>query len=294
MKILFTADIHASMGHLQSMLATARRESVDVVIIGGDLVPHHLPGAVGKGVLEAQRRYLRNVFVPALRAFRQYHPAAIYADLSNDDYLAGREHLQAEDGGLLHLLHMRVAPLNSDVDLIGFMVVPPTPFARKDWEKPDTREQPYAPGNRVTTAGHVSVSGSLTPRQLDLSTADTIEADLERLSERVDRAFVFVSHCPPFQTPLDMISGGQHVGSLAIRRFIERWARRGRLLASLHGHIHESPLRSGSAVTRIAGSLSINPGQGNGEGAPFGYALLRLRDAAAGAPEVEVLRIATP
>ena len=34
---------------------------------------------------------------------------------------------------------------------------------------------------------------------------------------------------------------GVHVGSLAIRNFIKKWARKGLLIAAFHGHIHESP-----------------------------------------------------
>jgi Icc-related predicted phosphoesterase len=48
------------------------------------------------------------------------------------------------------------------------------------------------------------------------------------------------------------------------------------LIASFHGHIHESPVRSGSIVTELGGSLCLNPGQGNGKGSPFRYVIFRL------------------
>lgn len=60
------------------------------------------------------------------------------------------------------------------------------------------------------------------------------------------------------------------------RDFIEEWSVKGLLIASFHGHIHESPRRSGAIQTRIKNSLCINPGQGNGAGSEFRYVLFRL------------------
>jgi Icc-related predicted phosphoesterase len=84
---------------------------------------------------------------------------------------------------------------------------------------------------------------------------------LAESSQQIDRPFIFVSHCPSYDTPLDVINSGAHVGSLSIRRFIEHWSDRSMPLASLHGHIHESPRRSGSIMTQVNTALSINPGQ---------------------------------
>ena len=59
MKILFTSDIHASNGHLESALSTAEKEKVDVLIIGGDLIPHQLPQNRQQDILQAQKDLLQ-------------------------------------------------------------------------------------------------------------------------------------------------------------------------------------------------------------------------------------------
>ena len=63
-------------------------------------------------------------------------------------------------------------------------------------------------------------------------------------------------HAPPFNTKLDIISSGIHVGSKAIRNFIEKE----QPYLTLHGHIHESPKMSGSYVDNIGKTICINLG----------------------------------
>lgn len=296
MKILYTSDIHADTGHLEAMLSAALETVAEAIIIGGDIIPHHLPRWKALGPLEAQKAYLREVMIPAFSAFLERRSIPIYLDLGNDDWISGRSLLTPHDGTLFHLLHMRRHRLAAGgdmdgIDVIGYMCVPPTPFNRKDWEKPDAGDWPYPPENRVRLDGYLSSGGRLEQHTLDLDSEETIAADLERLSARVRGPFVFVAHSPPYGTPLDVIQSGLQVGSISIRRFIERWAGEGRLLASLHGHIHESPRRSGALHTRIGGVLCINPGQENGPGGWFRYVLLEIEAGASGGPGIRILRV---
>lgn len=62
---------------------------------------------------------------------------------------------------------------------------------------------------------------------------------------------VLVSHTPPLNTNCDRINGGAHVGSTAVREFIEKT----RPVLCLCGHIHEA-----RAEDRIGDTLVINPG----------------------------------
>ena len=63
-------------------------------------------------------------------------------------------------------------------------------------------------------------------------------------------------HAPPFGTKLDIITSKEHVGSKAIRNFIEKE----QPFLTLHGHIHESPRMSGSYFDKIGSTLCINVG----------------------------------
>jgi Icc-related predicted phosphoesterase len=284
MKILYTSDIHVNDRHLDTLCALAAEQAVDTLIIGGDLIPHYLPRLAAKDLLEAQTAYLETVLVPKICALKQKKDMPVYLDLGNDDLFGARKVLTALDGDLIHLLHLRRHPLTESVDIVGYMIVPPTPFQRKDWEKPDSRENPFEQGNRILLNGYVSRRGSIEPTVLDLDSADTIESDLNRLSGLIERPFIFVAHSPPYGTPLDVLSNGTYVGSRSIRRFIQKWSEKGHLIASLHGHIHESPFRSGSIQTRIGKALCLNPGQAT----DFRYVIFEL-DVRQPLPQVRIL-----
>jgi Icc-related predicted phosphoesterase len=63
--------------------------------------------------------------------------------------------------------------------------------------------------------------------------------------------FILVSHPPPMQTKTDRLTNGNHVGSRAVRSFIEEK----QPLLCLTGHIHES-----RGEDRIGRTLVLNPG----------------------------------
>lgn len=73
---------------------------------------------------------------------------------------------------------------------------------------------------------------------------------------------ILVSHNPPKDTTCDVIPGGVHVGSTAVREFIEE----AQPDICLCGHIHES-----RAVDRIGRTVVVNPGALAGGG----YVLVR-------------------
>jgi Icc-related predicted phosphoesterase len=63
--------------------------------------------------------------------------------------------------------------------------------------------------------------------------------------------FILVSHPPPVQTKTDRLTNGNHVGSRAVRSFIEEK----QPLLCLTGHIHES-----RGLDHIGRTLILNPG----------------------------------
>jgi uncharacterized protein len=278
MRFLFTSDIHASYDHLFSMLEKARKNSVDAVVIGGDIIPHYLPDFDRNDILNAQADYLKKIFIPAIEKFKIKNRVKFYLDMGNDDFIAGRRLLENQQENLFELLHMQLYPFTDKVDIVGYMAVPPTPFGRKDWEKPDCKKQIFAPGNLITTTGVVSRNGFLENTVIDLNSEDSIEANLKDLEQKISRPFIFVSHSPPYNTTLDLMYNNEHVGSLAIREFIEKWSKKKFLLGSFHGHIHESPHCTGSIMTMIHQTPCFNPGQENGIGSQFRYILLSLAD----------------
>jgi Icc-related predicted phosphoesterase len=62
---------------------------------------------------------------------------------------------------------------------------------------------------------------------------------------------LFVSHAPPYNTSVDIVADGQHVGSLAVREFIKNYQPD----VCITGHIHE-----GKGEDKIGQTVVINPG----------------------------------
>jgi Icc-related predicted phosphoesterase len=134
----------------------------------------------------------------------------------------------------------------------GYAYVPPTPFLLKDWERYDVSRY-VDPGCVSPEEGRRSVPVSASELRYS-----TIREDLERLTgdDALDRA-VFLFHTPPYRTKLDRaaldgkmvdhVHVDVHVGSIAVKRFIETR----QPLLTLHGHVHESARLTGSWRDRI-------------------------------------------
>jgi Icc-related predicted phosphoesterase len=176
----------------------------------------------------------------------------VFLILGNDDprFFESRL-LDASTRGLWEYVHNRRVFLES-FQVQGYSYVPPSPFLLKDWERYDV--------SRYNDPGCVSPEEGI--RSIPVSEQETryttIQEDLNLLAAggNPDRA-VYLFHAPPYQTKLDraaldnkMIDGvplDVHVGSIAIKRFIESH----QPLVALHGHIHESARLTGEWRDRI-------------------------------------------
>jgi len=138
--------------------------------------------------------------------------------------------------------------------LAGYACVPLTPFSIKDYERRDDGPlPPFGFG-----MAYASWSGEIRPvTARDVAAQPSIAEGLEALARRSDPSrTIYVCHTPPANTPLDNMPRGKHVGSRALRAFIERYAPP----LTLHGHIHESPDMSGHYAARLGTTWCVNPG----------------------------------
>jgi Icc-related predicted phosphoesterase len=258
---LFTSDLHGHPAFYVELVRLCADRHPAVVILGGDLAPH----GSGAGGIAGQREFFAGPFRAAAGQLAADTPGLrLFVILGNDDWRASLDPLETEDGGLWRLLHGRAVPVEEEGDeparfVAGLSWVPPTPFVQKDWERWDTPDAP--PGWRAE--GVVSDGGGLRPVRLDgpvpgETIADAL-AELGRLSppERT----VYCLHSPPYDTLCDVIPDGSHVGSRAIRRFLER----AQPPLVLSGHVHESPRLTGAYRDRIGRTLVVNPGQFEGK-----------------------------
>jgi Icc-related predicted phosphoesterase len=121
-----------------------------------------------------------------------------------------------------------------------------------------------APGVGIMGVGYSSPTPFSTPSEVPDKTLSQWLEEAHAQVKGYDK-LVAVIHDPPKGTKLDVVGGGTHVGSAAVRAFIERVQPD----VVLTGHIHESDGEDVIGRTRI-----VNPGMLSSGG----YAVISLRD----------------
>jgi len=256
----FATDLHGHCDRYEKLIASLTREHPSVVFLGGDLLPRSMfsfnqpaPG---------QSDFLKDYLLPAFTTAKQHLGAdypAIFLILGNDDPRWQEELFQSESTrGLWQYAHGRKFAAN-EFPVYGYACVPPTPFLLKDWECYDV--------SRYVPPGSISPEEGRRSMPADESRVKwgTIQRDLDSLAseESLDQA-TFLFHTPPYDTPLDRaaldgktfehVALDLHVGSIAVRRFIETR----QPLLTLHGHIHESARLTGEWKIRLGRTVCIN------------------------------------
>ncbi len=171
-----------------------------------------------------QRSFIEFCLIPKLSGLSG-EGKQVFVQMGNDDFGVNMDLLEkAEKEGVLKVTHMKKHVMGK-FEVMGYSCVNPFPFLFKEWERSE----------------------------------DDIRNDLEKIFEGSDKEkSIFVFHAPPHGTKLDIIHGGENMGSRSVREFIEKE----QPLLTLHGHIHESAEISGSIKDRIGRTLCVNPGPG--------------------------------
>jgi Icc-related predicted phosphoesterase len=248
MKCFFVSDLHGDIEKYKKLFSSIENETPDAVFIGGDILPNFsLPDL---GLDSVHEDFINDFLVKQLldlkkRLDRSY--PEIFLILGNDD---GRFEepaiLDAATCGIWHYCHFRHLFLK-EYSVYGYAYVPPTPFRLKDWERYDVSRY-VDPGCIAIEEGEFSHPVSESEKMYTI-----ISDDLKKLAgtESLGKA-IFLFHSPPYQTKLDRaaldgkkidhVALDVHVGSIAIKRFIEER----QPLITLHGHVHESPRITGA------------------------------------------------
>lgn len=249
----FVTDLHGDESRYAKLFAAVREERPRALFLGGDLLPtagfRAAPGSGGS--LDFVGDFLAPAFLRLARDLGAARPE-VFLILGNDDPRAEEPAIRAAAvEGAWRYAHWACHAFDR-WQVLGYSFVPPTPFLNKDWERYDVSRY-VDPGCVPPEEGFHSAPVS--EREAPYS---TIRDDLEVLTAGRDlENAILLFHAPPYRTPLDRlahpsragdhVSADAHVGSIAIRRFLED---RGPLL-SLHGHIHESARLSGAWRCRV-------------------------------------------
>jgi len=251
----FVSDLHGNLDRYEKLFNQIKIEKPDAVFFGGDLLPH----AFKK--LENYDDFTTDFLFPQLHelknVLKEKFPQ-VFLIFGNDDARVEEEIFQEESKkGLFHYINQKKVYLN-DYPVFGYSFVPPTPFQLKDWEKYDVSRY-VDPGCIHPTEGSRTIE---TTEDIEYA---TIKNDLEILTENEDLSnAIFLFHSPPYKTNLDRatldgvkvdhVPMDVHVGSIAIKRFIEDK----QPYITLHGHIHESTRLTGLWKEQIGNTVSFN------------------------------------
>jgi Icc-related predicted phosphoesterase len=257
---LFVSDLHGHSERYQKLFNSIEREQPYALFMGGDLLPSGILNF--SSAKRAYRDFIEDVlykgFIYLQKLLGEHYPN-VFLILGNDD---GRfeeaTFVNLATQGLWHYAHNCRIVL-SEFEVFGYSYVPPTPFALKDWERYDVSRF-VDPGCSSPQEGFFSV-----PISEDERRWATIQEDLEKLANRRSlEKSIFLFHSPPYNTNLDRadLDGKMfdaapldvHVGSIAIRRFIETR----QPYITLHGHVHESARITGSWKDRIGSTYCFS------------------------------------
>lgn len=250
---LFVSDLHGHRDRYEKLFSSILVERPNCVFLGGDLMPSGLKH-IARGE-PSEDEFLNEFLVPHFAAIKRKLGDAyprVFLILGNDDSaLMEKPVRRAESLGLWHYMHNR-ADLVKGYTVYGYSCIPPSPFLSKDWERYDV--------SRYVDPGCVSPEEGwhALPHSLSDSRYGTIKGDLAMLTGEDDlTGGVVLFHAPPYRSLLDRAALDNkmidhvpldvHVGSIAIRRFIEErqpWI-------TLHGHIHESARLTGNWREKI-------------------------------------------
>lgn len=247
----FVSDLHGREARYRALFRFLCEAQPDALFLGGDLLPR---GADAE-------RFLDDLLEPALRSAGASADdrTRVFLLLGNDDPAIFEDAARrGEERGAWTYLHARRAQLAGRA-VYGYACVPPTPFLLKDWERYDV--------SRHTDPGCVSPEEGwrTVPVAANEVRHGTIARDLDRLAGDDDLSgSVWLFHSPPWNSHLDraaldgMTDRGVpldlHVGSIAIRRFLERRP----VHLALHGHIHESARLTGAWHDRVGQTLCLS------------------------------------
>jgi Icc-related predicted phosphoesterase len=240
---LFVSDLHGRADRYRKLFGEIAGARPRAVFIGGDIMPHHCNP-------DSPEDFLRGCVLDGLEDLRGRLGGEfprVFTILGNDDARWAEEPLEeASRQGLLSYLHGRGESFGRWT-VYGYSYVPPTPFRLKDWERYDVSRH-VDPGCVSPEEGAHSM-----PFSPDEVRYATIQDDLRELTKSADpENAVLLFHAPPYDTDLDRaaLDGIEvdhvpldvHIGSVAVRRFIESFQPH----VSLHGHVHESARLTGS------------------------------------------------
>ncbi len=214
MKLLFTSDLHGQEAAYCRFSDLLRNSEYHAGVIAGDLMTFPSEKAIekaseeyrssrarGSRSLVDEKSFVEQIAVKdderTLKGILKHAGKIVFYVMGNDDGLLG-DGAEWKNGGPVVNVNMRRS-MYRGVPFVGYQYT--NPYVGGPFEKTECEQ----------------------------------EADFLALEQLLDHESVLITHGPPAGI-LDLVDDGQHVGSMALRRLVDR--RRPRL--HLFGHIHQA------------------------------------------------------
>ena len=272
-KVLYTSDMHGNKRQFETFLEYAMQIKPATIIMAGELAPKDVSIDIRNArYIDSQRNFLANELPALVRGFKQSSPdTKVFVIVGNDDCAVNLDVLNAHPE-LYQEMHGKRLRLDENHDIVGYSIVPITPFGIKDFEKfdlsdvPESMRKEYAQRKSnyrldgIRSVNHPAFGWRHYQFEQTREATDSIQKDLraETFTARPKNT-VYVFHTPPHNTALDIIQDEEHVGSFAVREFIEKYQPK----LTLHGHIHETVDMSKRFIEQIGESMSVSSGNHN-------------------------------
>lgn len=259
MKLLHTSDLHGSQEKYGKLLAFAIKNQVDIIDLAGDCLPGRDPLIERQGMF---CMWLRDWMYMATQA--GIHVVYI---LGNDDLLVMDKVMQdyVQGNPMIHWVDNSSVKIGDHI-FAGMSCVKDLPYGLKDRARLDyINDNPmdiFQPPKAYLTEW--DKEGKAVWREMPVEewiahvkVIPTLYDILHQLPVIHWDKTVLITHDPPYGIGLDVTNSGEQVGSKAVLDFIEHK----QPYLTLHGHIHESPLRTGIWMADVGESLCIQVGQ---------------------------------
>ena len=269
-KVLYTSDMHGNQAQYKTLVEYAQEIKPDAIIIGGELYPKgsEFQREINQDYLKRQGDFIVADLPQLLKPLR---PTPVYLMPGNDDCDLYDTVLD-EYAHIFTNIDQRRAPFPAGLEIVGYSNVPITPFGLKDRERFDLKEVPqeWIDAYDIMKKGYnlhgiKSTLGKNGPALSNFSfnedaAEEFIQTDLAYPAfTRNPQKTIYVFHTPTLATALDITEFGLHIGSFAVKQFIEQH----QPYLTLHGHIHETVDMSGEYKHKIGNSLGMSAGNHN-------------------------------
>lgn len=255
MNCIFVSDLHGNIKKYEKLFEIIKKERPKAVFFGGDLLPH------GYSLKEGVSFFLDKYLFSKIKRMNEKNENKIrfFVIMGNDDARSFEKYfLDADKKNIIEYVNLKTVEFDG-LYVTGYSYVPPTPFQLKDWEKYDV--------SRFVDVGTVSPEKGKRTVEVnkDEIKYSTIAEDLDKLVKNSPpEKTIYLFHSPPYDTALDRadVDGKKvdhapmdiHVGSIAIKRFIENY----NPFLTLHGHIHETVSLTGKWIEKKGNTLSFS------------------------------------